>query len=185
MKDKYLDFLYKKGFIDDAHRELARYLHTIPFKWTLERDENRMYDGLAMRREYREYSTGSRFDFGSDTTEDFSIYSKLKDNACTMLEFFIGFAWRLERDMIGDSDKGERTTIWVESMLKNLDIWKYDGHIKESEYDEIDKKLNVWVKRCYKENGEGGLFFVPNAKQNMRFVEMWIQASWWYEFWYD
>lgn len=176
----YFEFLYKTGFDDDEHRALAGYLHTIPFDWFNAMDENRMYDGLAMRREFDESITGKRFNMRLDKDRDLDIYSKLKDNACTMLEFFVGFAFRLSRDMYSNIQPCELVEMW----LRNLDIWRFDDYEDYGDdeiMDEIDECLDIWVKCEYDRHGNGGLFRLFDPPEDLYDVEMWVQASWWYD----
>lgn len=180
--DEYFDFLYDMGFKDNMHRSLARYLHDTAFIWSLERDENRMYDGLAMRREFDDKVYGQRFDFKLDHSKNFDIYSKLYDNTCTNLEFFVGFAHRLVREMfeMGDISVPEL----VHRMLDNLDIWVYDDDNDfQDDYviDDINDKLDIWRDRRYYETGShGNIFTVFDPPKPLQYVEMWVQASWWY-----
>ena len=174
-KLSYFEFLYEMGFNDYKHYELARYLYSLPFEWSNPRDENRMYDGIAMRREFEEEDRlGVTID----------ISTVLEGEACTMLEFFIGFAYRLVRDMFNDGD----ITVpeLIKKMFFNLDIWDRDDDewIPSSDEDVIDDRLERWVIRDYDYFGEGGLFIVPDAEEDLRHVEMWVQASWWYNFYY-
>lgn len=183
LKRLYLKYLYDLGFSDTDHLNLALYLHDKPFNWTNRMDENRMYDGLGMRRGFRESSTGRRFNFRfdkKDGLDNFDIFSSLDGNACTMLEFFVGFAYRLARDMFSDITCEEL----VEHMLRNLDIWQFDD---DSDFgdddiiDTIDTILYRWVNCEYYFDGRGGLFPLDHPLEDMRKVQMWTQASWWYD----
>ena len=164
-KVDYFEFLYQTGFDDYEHRQLAGYLHTISFDWTNTMDENRMYDGIEMRREYG----------------DVNCMNDIFDQGCSMLEFFVGFAWRLARDMFSDISCPEL----VKAMLRNLELWEIDDEYFENEEeedvtDEIDESLDIWVNCEYNRHGEGGLFPLDQPPEDLREVEMWVQASWWY-----
>ena len=98
-----------------------------------------------------------------------------------MLEFFVGFAWRLARDMFSDISCPEL----VKAMLRNLEIWECDDEYFEDEEeedvtDEIDESLDIWVSCEYNRHGEGGIFPLSRPPEDLREVEMWVQASWWY-----
>lgn len=167
-RDRYFEFLYELGFGDDRHYGLAGYLHSIPFRWSFRRDENRVYDGSHMRREFEE-----------EEGEDATRYFDMNDDECSMLEFFVGFAYRLCRDMFENISCQE----FVEAMLSNLGLWDYDDDNDFSDGDvleDISEALDDWVDRKYSYNGEGGLFPLVDAPENLRGVEMWTQASWWY-----
>lgn len=160
MDNKYFKFLYDCGFSDDDHMKLARYLHSIPFNWTNDFDGNRAYDGLAMRREYDKPITDV-------------------NKACSMLEFFVGFAWRLNRDMVGEIS----CTEWVGIMFDNLDILRFtDKQFGSSAKEDLNEILDDWVSCRYGSDGLGGLFPLeyPPMGEDLRDVDMWVQASWWY-----
>lgn len=160
-KNRYFEFLLSKGFSDDKYRSLALYLHTIPFEWRIDMDKNRMYDGLAMRREF------------DDERSDPSLYSSLEGNGCTMLEFFVGFAWRLVRDMFGDEDISVEEL--VEVMLTSLDIF-YE------EFDEVLVRdiLDDWIDGDYDDYGHGNIFSFEEKQEHLNEIHMWMQASWWW-----
>lgn len=166
-KVDYFEFLYSFGFVDDDHRALAGYLHSMPFEWSLERDENRMYDGLAMRREYEEYLNNEEGDIPDDS------------EPCSMLEFFVGFSHRLVRDMFGNEDFDRTELLGI--MLSNLDIWCYtDDNFDDRAKEDINECLDIFVHREYNAHGEGGLFPIDEPDDDLRDVDMWVQASWWY-----
>lgn len=160
-KDRYFEFLYTKGFSDDKYRSLARYLHSLPFEWRIDMDKNRMYDGLAMRTE-----------FDDDDSLD-SVYSQLDGNKCTMLEFFVGFAHRLVRDMFGSEDISVQEL--VEVMLTSLDIFYQD--VNEPEIEDI---LNDWIDGEYDDYGRGNIFSFRKKQRGLNKIHMWMQASWWW-----
>lgn len=160
-KDRYFEFLYTKGFSDDKYRSLALYLHSIPFEWRIDMDKNRMYDGLAMRIEF------------DNERSDPSLYSSLEGNECTMLEFFVGFAFRLVRDMFGDEDISVEEL--VEVMLTSLDIF-----YEEFNEDEVKDILDDWIDGEYDDYGKGNIFSFEEKQDHLNEVHMWMQASWWW-----
>ena len=166
LKNRYFEFLYEKGFSDDKHKSLALYLHQIPYECHLEMDEGRKYDGYVMR---------TIFDKDKHST---SFYSPLDGGACTMLEFFVGFAYRLVRDMYGDELITVETL--VEEMLTSLDIFISDDEWSEDCEKDVDDKIADWVYGEYNNHGEGNIFRFKKAKAGLRRVHMWMQASWWY-----
>lgn len=186
-KNDYFEFLYETGFADGDHRELALYLNKRPFEWSLDADENRMDDGLAMRREFEDVADkdNCRYD---GRYEAYDISDVLDGGSCTMLEFFVGFAYRLVRDLFSDNVVSVHEV--VERMLKNLDIWKYDDEYFDSTQQEeveeyIDEKLDDWIDREYDFDGSrGGIFVIPECRDDLAETEMWVQASWWYNYWY-
>ena len=172
---RYLDYLYEIGFSDDVHHKLAEYLFSIPYEWSLNMDENRMWDGIEMRREFEELCKDDRH---------YDIDTCLDGSACTMLEFFVGFAYRLCRDMFNhDILDMEFVPKLIQMWLENLDIW--DG-LDDHDYDEgnedlIGDKLDDWIELRYDYDGRrGGIFVIDNPPDDLNETEMWVQASWWY-----
>lgn len=179
----YFEFLYRIGFDDSSHRELAGYLNSIPYEYLLDNDENRMYDGTAMRREFEDFANGNTERFGDRIGGASVDISTAPDgSACTMLEFLVGFAYRLCRDMFNDIKISEV----VERMLEGLDIWKFvDEEWCVEVEDRIEDALDIFLDRDYSYDGsDGNIFVVPDCEDDLRDVELWIQASWWYNYWY-
>lgn len=179
---RYFDFLYKVGFDDSYHKELAGYLNSIPYEYLLDRDENRMYDGMDMRREFMDLAKGDErwiFKFGKSAVDSDSV---IEGGACTMLEFLVGFAYRLTRDMFNDGDLN--TSDLVKIMLEGMDIWQYD----DSEWsvvaeDRVEDALDIFMDREYEYDGSNGnIFVIPGCNDDLREVELWVQASWWYNY---
>jgi len=165
--DRYFEFLYTKGFSDDKYVSLARYLHTLPFEWRIDMDKNRMYDGLAMRTEFDD----------DDSPDD--VYSKLDGNICTMLEFFVGFSYRLVRDMFGDEDISVEELVKI--MLTSLNIFICDDDWTGVECeDKIEDAFDIWINGDYDDYGDGNIFTFKEEKPELNEVHMWMQASWWW-----
>lgn len=164
--DRYFEFLYDTGFDDDRHKEIARYLHSRPYEWRLDMDENRKWDGIEMRMIFDNERHSPAF------------YSSIEDSKCTMLEFFVGFAYRLVRDMFGDEEINTHTL--VEIMLSSLDIFIDDDDWEEGDEEEVDECLKVWVNGDYNNYGEGNIFRFTSKHKSLWNIHMWMQASWWY-----
>lgn len=174
---RYFDYLYETGFQDDKHKKLALYLFSIPYEWTLDMDENRMWDGIEMRREFEELCKVDRH---------YDIETCLSGGACTMLEFFVGFAYRLVRDMFSH-DLFDMSFVprLIQMWLENLDIWEGwdDKDYDEANEDLMQDKLDDWIELRYDYDGRrGGIFVINDPKEDLNETEMWVQASWWYNY---
>lgn len=166
-RNRYLEFLYEIGFDDDKHWSLAEYLHSKPYRWRLEMDGNRKWDGLDMRVIFDKERHSPAF------------YSHLEDHECTMLEFFVGFAYRLVRDMFGDEDIDIPTIL--RTMFSNLEIFIEDDDWSGVECeDQVDDALDIWIKGDYNNYGDGNIFRFKKKHRSLWTVHMWVQASWWY-----
>lgn len=125
-------------------------------------DDNRIEDGLALR-------------------EDFVEEIKAKDHLilcgpCSLLEMIIGLSFRIE-NIIGSYDY----ITWFWEMIGNLELLEYDdgNHIwKERRMTNvIDDIVYILLRREYSRDGDGSLFPLNRAKQNMRNVEIWYQMN--------
>ena len=136
---------------------LMRTLHDIDFKWVIERDENRMKDGLALR-----------YDFFDDNDIDGGFV-----RPCSVLEMLIGFAIRLDCEYIGDpGDPDPMDIFW--KMICNLGLWMYDN----DNFNEfaVEEKVDIWLKRGFRSDGFGGIFPLKNVTFDCRNEEIWKLA---------
>lgn len=72
---------------------------------------------------------------------------------------------------------GDRTGQWFWMMITNLGLNRLDDDNFNEEAAEyfVDRFLN----REYEDNGEGGgLFILDHPYQDLRDVEIWVQANW-------
>lgn len=173
--DNYCDWLLEEvGFVgkfvcgNDGHfgrhlyphdyELLMRKLHNINFVWYIERDENRMKDGLALRDEYFD---NAGIDGGSFNRK------------CSVLEMLIGLAIRLDTDYIGDPGEPHPEFIFWDMLCNlGLDIFVNDN-FNEIYVEDIVIK---WLERKFKSNGKGGIFPLKNDTFDSRNEEIWKLA---------
>ena len=86
-------------------------------------------------------------------------------------------AARCENQIMRDIKLGDRAKTWFFEMLRNLDILKWDFEHLQYEYKEdIQKKVEKWLKREYKEDGsDGGMFPLKHPRSNQRNEQIWNQ----------
>ena len=74
-----------------------------------------------------------------------------------------------------DPDLGDRTGQWFWNMIVSLGL----GTMTDANYDSnyVDDILQRFMQRKYKRTGEGGLFTVPNTRQDLRDIEIWSQLT--------
>lgn len=147
------------------YRKLLALLHNINFRYSIPLDSNREEDGLSLR--YR-FSCMSKY-------RKINVLKYL-DKPCSVLEMMIALAIRCEESIMDDPDIGNRTAQWFWLMITNLDLeYMDDNHFDKSIAIE---KIDIFLNREYKRNGEGGLFIVDNARRDLRNVEIWYQMCW-------
>lgn len=149
-----------EGFGD--YRELFEYLYSREFIYTVPKDRNRVADGLCLR------------DTFSDAYGYFGIRDDL-DMPCNTLEILVSIADRCEKQFMTDAELGDRTGMWMYSMLVSLGIADLtDGYF---DVGTARKAIDVFLARSYCRNGRGGLFTVKNRNIDMRKVEIWNQMN--------
>ena len=166
IKREYFDYLV--GYICDKRHKVNDYLplldllHSIPFVVIIEMDENRVSDGLFLRKRW---------------LQKINMYDKLnifEDEKASVLEVLIGIAQRLEFQ-VGDGTDIDRTSEKFWELLRNLDIEKYD--FKHFNPLKIKEKVRNWMNLKYRSDGFGSIFYVKNCEKDLRELQIWDQMS--------
>ena len=147
---------------------LAKALHKKEFYWTVQYDENRAQDGIALRNRFLE----------EHKIED----EESLINPCSMLEMMVALAERFEYlmpDSDSDEEELERPAQWFFEMLANIGLNKYtdEYYITDDYRNVIDNTLNIVLERSYDKDGNGGLFPLNKAEKNQKKVELWYQMN--------
>jgi hypothetical protein len=162
--EDYYDYLLDIiGFNQPEHRKYGRLLDDlfgIPFKYTLEMDQNRDMDGLYLRKEFL-------FDVGLDVNRDIWYDDR------SVLEVLIAFSRRIETEITGEPGMDDYGR-WFWKMLKNLDILYED---RRYDHGLVRHKLDIWMCRKFERSGSGGLFPLKKCQVDQREVEMWYQMQ--------
>lgn len=166
---KYLDWLC--GFVCDkrSRRAFSKLLYTLyltDFVAIVDRDENRIVDGLAMRQRFLEEN-------GYNPEDERYIFEAKN---CSVLELMVALAVRCEDTLMTNADLGDRTGKWFWIMIHNLRL----DSMTDNVFDEnvVANAMDVFINRQYDYDGWGGLFTVRNPRRDMRQVEIWYQMCW-------
>jgi len=148
------------------YTRLLRHLFTTEFVWTVPLDANRADDGVQLR-----YRFGRVHKY-----HDAVIASELDIYPCNILEMMVALALRIETDIMGDVEIGDRTAEWFWGMISSLGLQR----MKDEWYDEktVDTVIDKFLNREYLPNGKGGLFTVYDSRRDLRTVEIWYQMCW-------
>lgn len=149
------------------NRKLITLLHTIPFRYVIPMDANREEDGIDLR-----YRFLNEINIPRNYQE---VYGYL-DGPCSVLEMILALAIRIEESIMDDPDIGDRTSKWFWLMMENMGL----GYMSDNVFDkdEAIEKIDMFLDRRYKRNGEGGLFIIKNPRRDLRKVEIWYQMCW-------
>ena len=157
-EERYFEQLYKRVWDADYqnYSALLRQLYETEFRYSLKRDGNRAADGVDLRRRYRFYS----------------------DKPCNVLEMMIALAVRCEESVMTNSGFGDRTSRWFWLMITNLGLWTMTDEFYNRQ--RVRDILDIFMDRRYAPNGEGGLFALPYCGKDLRDVDIWYQAMWYF-----
>lgn len=169
---EYYDWLCEFVFTDEyggpTYYKLFACLNDIPFTYLIDLDEAREADGLSLRERYC-------YEFGYNMDPN-SMNRHFQNRPCSVLEAIIGIAVRMEESILLDSRYGNRTDIWFWDMMTSLKINTMDDSVFDESY--VRNRIQIFLKRKYEFNGEGGLFTVAHPKRDMRTVNIWMQMYW-------
>ena len=146
---------------------LAKDLHRSEFYALIQRDENRMYDGLELREDYL-------------SSIGYPDYVELLGE-CSVFEMMIAVARPIDFQTT-DPYRGEnfdRTTYWFWQMIENLGLTEFsdDVYMELDGIDVVDNVVKTLVERQYEADGSGGLFPLRYPSGDQRDVEIWYQMS--------
>ena len=167
LADEYFDWMYKKVLGNNkTYRNLLRFLDSVEFRYTIEKDGNRAADGVSLR-----------YLFGLDKKyPDSMIATMLDDHEPSVLEMMVALANRVEQNLMTDFTKGDRTGVWFFAMIDSLGLTaQVDSNF---DYDFCRRAINRFMTHSYNKNGKGGLFTIHDSNKDMRQEEIWCQLMW-------
>lgn len=152
-----------------SYKRLLHHLHEIEFYYLIPMDNNRLQDGIELR--YR---------FGRENSIPPSeIATYLDVQTCSILEMMVALAVRCEEQFISRLDGKSRAGEWVWRMLESLGL--RDMNDKNFDIWQVDSVIDRFLKREYRPDGAGGLFYIEGCTRDLRNVEIWYQLNWYLE----
>jgi hypothetical protein len=163
--EEYFNWLYKQVWRasdplpERSNRLLAEQLHTKPFRWYVDNDDNRAADGVELRLRFL------------DETKKRAPRDWLELD-CSVLEMIIALAGRTAFNSYGTTDE------WAAQLLTNLGILRFtDAVYNHVVMNEVDEVLETLLDRTYSPDGVGGLFPLRMSRLDQRRVELWNQMQ--------
>lgn len=146
----YLVSLIQKKNMNDVRVRIVKNLNNTPFIAHSSDDENRIVEALYERK---------RYSYDNPVTSDFMA------EPVSLFEIMVVLAGKCE----AKTTEPMSSHFWymVESMLGEYSDKLFD--------DDILKAANKVVNREYDASGRGGLFYVPNCKEDMSKLDLWVQ----------
>ena len=168
MLGEYFDWLSSIVNLPVNYSLLLHKLYSTEFFWIIPFDAHRADDGIQLR-----YRFGRLHDI-----PDPVICSELDTFPCSVLEMIVALAIRCEEHIMGDAGIGDRTSLWIRTMLKSMGLLGYSNQVFDER--EVQVILDNFLNRRYSRTGEGGLFTIPDLdlSHDMRTAEIWYQMNW-------
>ena len=146
---------------------LLHELNAVDFEYTHPMDESREDDGIGLRYRFaREELIDARI-----------IASTLDTRPCSVLEMLVALAVRCEEQIMTNPEYGDRTGVWFWTMIDNLGL----RYMTDDMFD-IERFFYIidrFLDREYNYDGSnGGPFYIPNPRQDLRTVDIWYQLMW-------
>ena len=145
-----------------SYEHLMEYLFYVEFIYSIEMDENRAAAGIDLRYLY-EYTTGNK-----------NLSKALRSKPCSVLEMMVALSNRIEVGVMGDSEVGDQTYKWFWVMIDSLGLMDMSDDNFDSEY--VDDVIDKFLHREYEPDGTGGLFIIPDYRDDLRDIDIWYQV---------
>lgn len=151
----------------DGHMEpfynyslLLNELHSIRFKWSIEKDINRATDGESLRWEYMD----------EHNIPDLFYKNGIR---CSVLEMLIALSIRCDIEIMGEAGESN-VSKWFWIMVDNLDLMRCSDDNFSSEY--VRHQIDIWLSRSFDRRGIGSPFPLKAKRcRDQRNVEIWFQ----------
>lgn len=151
----------------NSYKKLLLYLDSRKFTYTMPMDANRYEDGLELRHRFRYEKHISIRDMAD-----------LDDYACSVLEMMLALCIRCEEQIMNVPELGNRTSVWFMEMLQSMELDEMDDeHFDEEAAEYV---VDCMLDRVYDYDGHGGLFTCEHCPYDMRGLEIWYQAMWYF-----
>lgn len=144
-----------------AYSRLFERLWKTEFYYSIFLDKNREKDGTYLRYRYG-CETGDR-----------ELEDLLSDRPCGVLEMMVGLVQRCEEGIMSYPGVDDGMPSWFWNMIESLGLSDYDDERYDDRQAEII--LSRFLNREYQPNGKGGLYFLPEAREDLRKLEIWKQ----------
>lgn len=177
LSNEFFEWMYNlvcndRSYQNLSYRKLLIFLHKKKFTYKVKRDANRAVDGVDFRYRFGYENGYSR--------EEIETY--LDTRPCSVLEMMVALAFRIEEQIMDDSEEGNRTGQWFWTMISNLGL----GGMSDTKFDKdyCEFVIDRFLKREYEPDGKGGLFSIKDDR-DMRTAEIWYQAMWYLNYFLD
>lgn len=153
---------------DREYTALLSLLFNREYVWSIRMDET--------RAAYVKISREGFLEKQNLTPEQRQEWAASLDLTPRLLEVLLMLSKQME-DSFGFAKEGNIPE-WFWLMMNNLGLSKYDDrNLGTREANIINQKLDIWLSRQFKPNGEGSPFPLKGPCLDQRFVDLWQQAN--------
>lgn len=165
LKSRYLEWLEPQlrdehGNPDKSYRDLLTVMFDTPFGWSVPMDDNRLADGLDLRREFSRESRPRPSEHQLDQL-----------GPCTFLEVLIGLSRRMAFNAGGDAPG------WAWQLLGNLELHRMSDPLSRPKESKVRGILDTVIQRTYSPDGTGGFFPLAWPDDDQTRIDLWYQMN--------
>lgn len=167
-RDPYYSYICNLAFKRDKDRytKLLSTLHSYPFEYILDLDENREADALDMRLDYMKNNIYFKYD----------LEVLYHERPASVLEVMVALSKRCYDTVLDPGDGMDRTNELFWLMLSNMGLSNCTDD--NFDYGLVNTAVMRVMNRDYAADGKGGWFYIPGVNEDLRKVELWYQAMW-------
>ena len=136
-------------------------LFTQKFTWTFRSDADRAQDGMNLRKQFAATT-------GRSLTDIF-------EEPCNILEMMVALAQRCESQIMSNPEIGDRSGQWFWTMIASMGLGRMTDDCYRQKY--VEETIYNFLEHRYMPNGEGGLFTVHSATEDLRQMSIWSQMN--------
>lgn len=148
------------GNPDKNYWDLLNIMFEREFVWVVYMDDNRMADGLDLRKE-----------FAHDHRMNPDRLSVDELGPCSFLEVLIGISRRLAFTA-GGSAPG-----WAWQLLGNLELQRMTDPLSPGKAARVNDIMDTCIMRTYSPDGTGGFFPLAWPDEDQTKIQIWYQMS--------
>ena len=108
----------------------------------LEQLDSILYEPNQLNTDRYEDAEQLRIDYGIDNNIE-DVLSYFKDTPITVFEVLVALSMRLEKKVIPNNKKGDRTSQWFWALINDIDLGKQDDECCDSNI--IDEIVKEWM----------------------------------------
>ena len=153
----------------NTYDDLFAKMHDVEFIWTVPNDDNRVADGIEVRKEF--------LDSIIHRVDRVKVLETFFERGVSVLEVLIALSRRAEFIGSGAFPGSDDKLFWTWHLIENLGLHSFHDPLTNRNSEKVDEILDALVWRTYERDGRGGFFPLKNPKENQLEKEIWDQMN--------